>query len=321
MELVAWQLSYVLDNNPESTYSGMVRGVLPKVENFLVAEFERAMRDIPGAPAKPDRRILANWRACLLAAGENQIAHHTSPEMALLPWPPAEKPAVSREAVAIATNKANQALMRDFQPVWEVYLANGSVAKGELQDGVKSALHVFAWELFERTIREWSALNLGHREFVEAVESVKASVFKQTEERLRHIINENGLDAELSMKDARATVNSLALGRLMESENYESLATLRAKQIPVSDTSHEKSDVAAPGGTGSGEGRRRSIDAYISDVFRDTGVRITRTAIWKAAGYKHRREFEGWQRGEAKSGSAVDIAIRRVLSEKWSAKR
>jgi hypothetical protein len=62
--------------------------------------------------------------------------------------------------------------------------------------------------------------------------------------------------------------------------------------------------------------RRAAIDAYISLVESKTGERITRTDIWKKAGYRHRREFEGWQRGQARTGSAVDNAIRLVLREK-----
>lgn len=62
--------------------------------------------------------------------------------------------------------------------------------------------------------------------------------------------------------------------------------------------------------------RRTLIDEYIALVFRKTGARITRTDIWRAAGYSHRREFEGWQRGDAKEGSAIDAAIARVLRQR-----
>lgn len=84
-------------------------------------------------------------------------------------------------------------------------------------------------------------------------------------------------------------------------------------------------DLVAPGAVGESEGtalsnirklRRDAIDAYIEEVKRKTGERITKTMIWEKAGYKDRRQFEGWQRGKAKHGSAVDTAIQRVLRDK-----
>jgi hypothetical protein len=44
--------------------------------------------------------------------------------------------------------------------------------------------------------------------------------------------------------------------------------------------------------------RRAAVDAYISEVFQRTGKSITRTTIWKKAGYKTRTEFERWERDD-----------------------
>ncbi len=41
--------------------------------------------------------------------------------------------------------------------------------------------------------------------------------------------------------------------------------------------------------------RRKAVDAYIEEVLRGTGKRITRTAIWTATGDKKRTEFERWE--------------------------
>jgi len=65
------------------------------------------------------------------------------------------------------------------------------------------------------------------------------------------------------------------------------------------------------------EDRHKMVDAYIAEVLDKTGKRITRTAIWRKAGYKSRTEFERWQRQDPKrlNPSAAD-AFNRVLREK-----
>ena len=74
----------------------------------------------------------------------------------------------------------------------------------------------------------------------------------------------------------------------------------------------------APGTTGSEPTDRRAIvDAYIEEVRIKTGRRIYRKAIWIAAGYKTRTEFERWERRDTKHpNKAADENFTRILREK-----
>ena len=44
--------------------------------------------------------------------------------------------------------------------------------------------------------------------------------------------------------------------------------------------------------------RRALVDAYIEEVLRETGRKITRRDIWTRAGYETRTEFQRWQRND-----------------------
>jgi hypothetical protein len=81
----------------------------------------------------------------------------------------------------------------------------------------------------------------------------------------------------------------------------------------------------APAGTaassGTGSERRAAVDAYIDEVLRDTGKRITRTAIWKKAGDKTRTEFERWEscwyeNHGRKMNKAANRRFNRILTDK-----
>ena len=62
--------------------------------------------------------------------------------------------------------------------------------------------------------------------------------------------------------------------------------------------------------------RKERVLAYIAEVEKLTGQRITKTEIWRAAGYKSRTEFERWERKDIRATSAADQNISRVLREK-----
>jgi hypothetical protein len=63
--------------------------------------------------------------------------------------------------------------------------------------------------------------------------------------------------------------------------------------------------------------RRALVDAYIEEVLSKTGKRITRTDIWRSAGYKTRTEFEKWQRRDpTKVNKTADKWFTKVLAEK-----
>jgi hypothetical protein len=59
------------------------------------------------------------------------------------------------------------------------------------------------------------------------------------------------------------------------------------------------------------------VDAYIEEVRREKGKRITRKDIWSKAGYTSRTEFERWERRDAKHPNQVaDEIFTRILREK-----
>ena len=62
--------------------------------------------------------------------------------------------------------------------------------------------------------------------------------------------------------------------------------------------------------------RHSAVDAYIAEG-REMGRSITRTDIWRKAGYKTRTEFERWQRNDPKNpNKAAAERFDRILKEK-----
>jgi hypothetical protein len=69
--------------------------------------------------------------------------------------------------------------------------------------------------------------------------------------------------------------------------------------------------------SGKPTGRRAIVDAYIEEVFRKKGERITRKDIWRQAGYQTRTEFERWERQDQRyPNQTADENFSRVLREK-----
>jgi hypothetical protein len=63
--------------------------------------------------------------------------------------------------------------------------------------------------------------------------------------------------------------------------------------------------------------RRKAVDDYINEVFHRTKKMITRTDIWKSAGYKTRTEFEKWERRDPKKQNmTANVRLTRILAEK-----
>jgi hypothetical protein len=63
--------------------------------------------------------------------------------------------------------------------------------------------------------------------------------------------------------------------------------------------------------------RRAAVDAYIDEVHRKQGRRITRTDSWKEARYKSRTEFERWERNDSKNPNrTAHERFTRILTEK-----
>ena len=62
--------------------------------------------------------------------------------------------------------------------------------------------------------------------------------------------------------------------------------------------------------------RRADVDAYIDEVFQAKGTRITKSQIWRKAGYKDKSTFQRWCNGKLPEHGAADTAFRTVLREK-----
>jgi hypothetical protein len=80
-------------------------------------------------------------------------------------------------------------------------------------------------------------------------------------------------------------------------------ATARAADGPA-DTNPNGRELADQG---------KIAQAYIGEVWRAKGQRITGADIWRAAGYKTRATYERWLRGRSKPESAPDRAFRRII--------
>ena len=65
-----------------------------------------------------------------------------------------------------------------------------------------------------------------------------------------------------------------------------------------------------------GPSRRAAVDAYIEEVFKAKGTRITRATIWKMVGYSHRAEFERWERNAPQVNRSAHRRFAKLLSEK-----
>jgi len=89
------------------------------------------------------------------------------------------------------------------------------------------------------------------------------------------------------------------------------------KAEPVQETVGQTIATQAPPTANSVMDRRAAVDAYIDEVFKKTGKRITRTDIWKAARYKSRTEFERWERKDPKHpNKTAHQHFTRILSDK-----
>jgi hypothetical protein len=61
-------------------------------------------------------------------------------------------------------------------------------------------------------------------------------------------------------------------------------------------------------------GNKAIVNDFICTCFRETGVKVTRTMIWRAAGYRNRTEFERWQASHPKATPTANQNFRRLLS-------
>ena len=62
--------------------------------------------------------------------------------------------------------------------------------------------------------------------------------------------------------------------------------------------------------------RKARVDEYIAEVLRVKKKRLSRTDIWKAAGYGDATAFERWQRNDSRTTKRDDRAFSKILTEK-----
>jgi hypothetical protein len=93
-------------------------------------------------------------------------------------------------------------------------------------------------------------------------------------------------------------------GRMYESTEVAP-PDAEAARLSASNTAQKEIDESDP---------RARIDRFIDGVLRETGRPITRTDIWRTAGYKEATEFERFQRGRGSAGSAAKF--NRILNLK-----
>jgi hypothetical protein len=74
-------------------------------------------------------------------------------------------------------------------------------------------------------------------------------------------------------------------------------------------------DIASPGDRIAAE-RRQWLDDYLAEVWAEKSIKITRTDVWKAAGYKNPTQFERWQRNARNCTVHAKRRIEGVLKDK-----
>ncbi len=91
--------------------------------------------------------------------------------------------------------------------------------------------------------------------------------------------------------------------------------TVEEESLPGSGPPVAQDELAAE--ERAGASRRAQVDAYIEEVCKATGKRITRTDIWRFARYKTRTEFERWERNDPnRPNQAADERFTKILKEK-----
>jgi hypothetical protein len=107
---------------------------------------------------------------------------------------------------------------------------------------------------------------------------------------------------------AKAIVEAEERGKCPVLEQNKPHAPAEAQRVkePNSSTVNSAHDTAVD--------RRTLIRAYIEEVRRKTGKRITKKDIWSKAGYRTRTEFERWERRDPRHpNKAADESFTRIL--------
>lgn len=87
-----------------------------------------------------------------------------------------------------------------------------------------------------------------------------------------------------------------------------------ARGVPVNSAQSTANDALPPNADSAM--KRTAVEAYRDEVFEKTGQRIPQAAIWRAARYRTRTEYERWLRNDKAATKTADRNIRRVLTQK-----
>lgn len=155
--------------------------------------------------------------------------------------------------------------------------------------------------------RELFAAFVNTRRLEEIILDEKEIDREELRERLCHLVRRPNRRRGLSQETNLVFVNfDLLTNALMEAaieyrQQYrESFLWQRETQTPsIAPTTRAE--------------RRAMVDAYIEEVFRQTGNRITRTAVWKKAGYRSRTEFERWERSDPRASKTAHQRFTNLL--------
>jgi hypothetical protein len=83
--------------------------------------------------------------------------------------------------------------------------------------------------------------------------------------------------------------------------------------VKPADESARIAPLAGVAGTG-GQNNSAMVEAFLQKCLLETGVRVTRTMIWRAGGYRDRTEFERWQSRHPKATRTATQNFVRLLS-------
>jgi hypothetical protein len=128
----------------------------------------------------------------------------------------------------------------------------------------------------------------------------------ELQQRLRNIVRRSdrrnlSQETKLIFTNIR-TVNDAMLHAVKEyRRDYRPLFWFEAKKEDDAVSSLSSAD------------RRALVDGYIEEVLRLTGRRVTRTQIWKTAGYSAPTEFQRWQRNDPGTTKAAHEKFVRYL--------
>jgi hypothetical protein len=124
-------------------------------------------------------------------------------------------------------------------------------------------------------------------------------------------------EVSIALKQRRAHWKAEALSRARKAGHSSNGNAIGITEPKPNESGGKDAGPAVSTAENVGTDRRAAVDAYIEEVFKQKGKRITRTDIWKSARYKSRTEFERWERNDLDhSNKTAHERFARILAEK-----